>query len=224
MRSIVTSIGETAIALATAQTALAFPPLGGNFANVEHWNGDMSVPEFDLEVWAAASVNLTSAEIYGGVLHAHVIADDTFTAANASELFTAVAHGLQTGDGPIQLTTTTTLPAGLSLATDYYVIRVDADTFRLATSFANALAGSYVSITTDGTGTHTLSDTATTMRMKLHSIGLLGHAADGAVGLTDSKSYVIRCKHRPRCVAYAISATLSGAVAVSASVSPVVEG
>lgn len=40
----------------------------------------------------------------------------------------------------VQLTTTTTLPAGLALATDYYVIKVTDSTFQLATSYANAIA------------------------------------------------------------------------------------
>lgn len=40
----------------------------------------------------------------------------------------------------VQLTTTTTLPAGLSLATNYYVIKVTDSTFKLATSYANAIA------------------------------------------------------------------------------------
>lgn len=98
-----------------------------------------------------------------------VVADDTFTATHGTETFTAVAHGLETGDGPIRLTTTTTLPAGLSLATDYWVIKVDADNFQLAASLADAYAGTEVPISDNGTGTHTLSDTADTER------GIWGH-------------------------------------------------
>lgn len=97
-----------------------------------------------------------------------IVADDTFTAA-VDDTCTAVAHGLETGDGPVRLTTTTTLPAGLALATDYWIIRITADTFKLATSLANAYAGTAVDITGTGTGTHTLSDTASTQR------GLDGH-------------------------------------------------
>jgi hypothetical protein len=55
------------------------------------------------------------------------------------------------------LTTTTTLPAGLALATDYYVIRVSDTTCKLATSYANAIAGTAINITDAGTGTHTMS-------------------------------------------------------------------
>ena len=57
----------------------------------------------------------------------------------------------------VRLTTTTTLPAGLSLATDYFVIRVSDTTFKLATSYANAIAGTAINITDAGTGTHTVS-------------------------------------------------------------------
>jgi hypothetical protein len=56
-----------------------------------------------------------------------------------------------------QLTTTTTLPAGLSLATDYYIIRVTDLTIKFATSYANAVAGTAVDITSAGTGTHTIN-------------------------------------------------------------------
>lgn len=57
----------------------------------------------------------------------------------------------------VRFTTTTTLPAGLSLATDYYVIRIDNTTFKVATSYANAIAGTAIDITDAGTGTHTIN-------------------------------------------------------------------
>lgn len=57
----------------------------------------------------------------------------------------------------VRLTTTTTLPAGLALATDYYVIKVTDTTCKFATSYANAVAGTAINITDAGTGTHTMS-------------------------------------------------------------------
>lgn len=57
----------------------------------------------------------------------------------------------------VRLTTTTTLPAGLALATDYYLINTSTSTFKLATSYANAIAGTAINITDAGTGTHTIS-------------------------------------------------------------------
>lgn len=56
-----------------------------------------------------------------------------------------------------QLTTTGNLPTGLSLATDYYIIKVDANTIKLATSESNALAGTAVDITALGDGVHTFT-------------------------------------------------------------------
>lgn len=57
----------------------------------------------------------------------------------------------------VRLTTTVTLPAGLALATDYYVIKTTDLTCQLATSYANAVAGTAINITGTGTGTHTIN-------------------------------------------------------------------
>ena len=88
----------------------------------------------------------------------------TFTTTFGTDTVNAAAHGLLTGDGPVRLTTTTTLPAGLALATDYYVIKTAAGTLKLAASRTLAYAGTAIDITDDGTGTHTLSATASTVR------------------------------------------------------------
>ena len=67
-------------------------------------------------------------------------------------------HGYVTGDGPFRLVDgggglPTCTPA-CAAATDYWIIRVDADTIRLAASRANALAGTPVDITATGAGTN----------------------------------------------------------------------
>lgn len=77
---------------------------------------------------------------------------DTFVAAdvtvNPANTITITAHGYTTG---IKVALTgTNLPAGLS-ATNYWIIRVDADTIKLASSLANAVAGTAVHITSQGT-------------------------------------------------------------------------
>jgi len=86
---------------------------------------------------------------------------DTFTADASTDVctYTSTASfpsNILTGTR-VRLTTTTTLPAGLALATDYYVIRVSDSTFKLATSYANAIAGTAINITDAGTGTHTVT-------------------------------------------------------------------
>jgi plastocyanin len=75
---------------------------------------------------------------------------------HATGTVTVPAHGRDTGSGPVTLTTTGTLPAGLTPATSYWLIRVDADTLRLATSKADATAGTAVTFTDNGTGRHAL--------------------------------------------------------------------
>ena len=81
----------------------------------------------------------------------------TFTAA-VTDIITANAHGLSEGD-KIRLTTTTTLPAGISLLTDYYVFAVTTNTFKITLDPIIAGTGlqTYpaINITDTGTGTHT---------------------------------------------------------------------
>jgi hypothetical protein len=81
-------------------------------------------------------------------------ATGTFTAAT-TDICTKVAHGFLTGN-KVRVSSTTTLPAGLSAATTYYVIKLTADTFKLATTDANATAGTAIDITDTGTGTHSI--------------------------------------------------------------------
>lgn len=79
----------------------------------------------------------------------------------ADDEITIPTHGLTTGMLG-RLTTTGTLPAGLSLATDYFIIVVDANTIQLATTLANAQAGTAVDITDQGSNgaVNTLTFTA----------------------------------------------------------------
>ena len=86
---------------------------------------------------------------------------DTFTADAGTDLCTwtstaNIPSNILTGTR-VRLTTTTTLPGGLATATDYYVIKSSDTTFKLATSYANAVAGTQINITDAGTGTHTVT-------------------------------------------------------------------
>jgi len=85
----------------------------------------------------------------------------TFTADAGTDLMTYTSttnlpSNILTGTR-VRLTTTTTLPAPLATATDYYVIRMSDGTFELATTYANAIAGTQINITDAGTGTHTIT-------------------------------------------------------------------
>jgi hypothetical protein len=77
----------------------------------------------------------------------------TFTADAGTNFATSVAHGLVNTDRVI-LTTTTTLPAGLSLLTTYFVVNKTTDTFQ----FSSTEGGTAIDITDTGTGTHTWTE------------------------------------------------------------------
>jgi hypothetical protein len=85
-----------------------------------------------------------------------LINSNTFTASSSSGLLLTYTNDFNTYT-KVRFTTTTTLPTGLSPATDYWLVRVSATTARVATSLANAIAGTVVAYTDAGTGTHTMT-------------------------------------------------------------------
>lgn len=84
------------------------------------------------------------------------VTSNTFTASSSSGLLLTFANDWSPYQ-KVQFTTTTTLPTGLALATDYWLVRVSSTTARVATTYANALAGTVIAFTDAGTGTHTLT-------------------------------------------------------------------
>jgi hypothetical protein len=109
-----------------------------------------------VEVTGGSSVALNDCSIEnGGAFVA------SFAAVAATDLLTVGAvQGGSTCDvlpatgTPLRFTTTTTLPAPLEPGLDYYLIRVSDGTFKVADSFALAIAGTPIDITDAGTGTH----------------------------------------------------------------------
>lgn len=90
-------------------------------------------------LWFSAVIDPTAA---AAVSTGTVEADD--------EVVTLTSHGFQTGD-PLVLTAITG-GTGLTQGNTYYAIRTGANTLKLATSLANAQAGTAVNVTVDGTG------------------------------------------------------------------------
>lgn len=73
------------------------------------------------------------------------------SAVASTNILTKAGHGLVTGQ-VLQGFTFGSGFGGLTSGSDYAVIKLTADTFKLATSRANAEAGTAIDITTDGTG------------------------------------------------------------------------
>ena len=82
-----------------------------------------------------------------------------------TNVITITGHGFVNGL-IVQGTTTTTLPGGMSLATDYYIKYRTANTFTIS----ETLDGANVDITDAGTGTHTLTP--------ITQVGTVGDADD----------------------------------------------
>lgn len=88
--------------------------------------------------------------------------------STGASTLTITAHGLVTGDGPVQFTGS--LPAPLKLLTNYWVIVINTNTIQLASTYTNT-GGNFggntitpMTLTTTGSGTIILSDTASTVR------------------------------------------------------------
>lgn len=111
-------------------------------------------------VWSAANGQVQSLSTAGCTLDklfydVDVYATSAVTITIASPgVVTWNGHVLKTGQ-KIQLTTTGALPTGLSASTTYYVIRIDANSFSLATSLANAAAGTAINTSGSQSGVHT---------------------------------------------------------------------
>ncbi len=106
--------------------------------------------------WLFCDGSAVSRTSYADLFAAICASVGTFTVTIATPaVVTLTAHGLVTGDS-VYLTTTGALPTGLSANTLYYVVKVDANTFNLATSRANAYASTKIATSGTQSGTHTL--------------------------------------------------------------------
>lgn len=93
-----------------------------------------------------------------------LINSNTFTASSSSGLLLTHANdfGSATHYTTVKFTNSGgALPTGLNTSDIFYLVRQSATTSKVATSHANAVAGSFVAYTDAGTGTHTLTVTPT---------------------------------------------------------------
>ena len=67
---------------------------------------------------------------------------------------TWAAHGLYDG-ATVRFTTTGAVPTGLAANTDYFATKVDANTFKLSTTLANQVAGTFITSSGSQSGVHT---------------------------------------------------------------------
>jgi hypothetical protein len=89
-------------------------------------------------------------DMAGGLVGGSGFLVTTFTASASDDTLTAAAHGYSTAT-VLQVSSTGTLPAGLSAATNLYVVNPTLNTFQLSLSEG----GAAINITDAGSGTHT---------------------------------------------------------------------
>lgn len=98
---------------------------------------------------------------------------------------TITSHGLSTGVKG-QFTTDGSLPTGISAVTDYYIIKIDANVVKVATSAANALAGTAVTLSAQGSGNDTFTPSTGTSTVKLQASNDAPFQSGGSVPITPS--------------------------------------
>ena len=116
---------------------------------------------------------------------------ETFDAATdvdpVTDQITVTAHGYTVEDPLLLDDLGNTAPTGLTHDTIYFAIIVDVDTIQLATTAANAGAGTQIDITLDGTGNNSLHATKFTYREEI--IPVFAHLRVGSgVGHNTAKT------------------------------------
>lgn len=94
-------------------------------------------------------------DILCGTVNVSRTATVTMTIATPC-VVTDTAHGMYGGQ-KIQIATTGALPTGVAVATTYWVVPIDANTYSLSSSLANAQAGTKLNTSGSQSGVHTLT-------------------------------------------------------------------
>nr|WP_298654893.1 hypothetical protein [uncultured Flavobacterium sp.] len=104
----------------------------------------------------------------------------------SADTITKASHGFQTGDLVTYSNGGGTSITGLTTATNYYVIAVDEDTIKLATTAANAFAGTAINLTVVGVGTnHSLTPVITaTFLSNMNGVAMVKLVTSGGIELS----------------------------------------
>jgi hypothetical protein len=95
----------------------------------------------------------TDTSLLGDIKASYATSTVTITIASPG-VVSWTSHPFATGD-KTYLTTTGALPTGLSASTTYWVIKVNANSYQLATTLANAVAGTAINTSGSQSGVHT---------------------------------------------------------------------
>lgn len=154
---------DVELLVATAINALTgFTAVIGTANSTTHmnctavWAGAVTAPTVYSRAGASGTGSITKA----------VTTPGTSSAVNTStSVVTLASHGQSTGS-KVALTTAGALPTGVT-ATNYWLIALTANTFQFASSLANAVAGTAISLTTPGYGTQTITPASLSQVLKV---------------------------------------------------------
>ena len=108
----------------------------------------------------ATTVNNSNDSGAGSITNGTIVAGVAGKISVGNDTISVTSHGLLTGT-KLQVTTTGSRPGGISGGTDYFVVVVDANTFKLSDTLAHAQAGTnIIDITSIGSGTQTFTPTS----------------------------------------------------------------
>ncbi len=157
--------------------------------NTLHLPGTLQKPttQHDFKGIVRQLTDPSKAIFSGGLTLFYFNAADVDTVADE---ITVVAHGYATGDAInyyLLPSDGAASPTGLSTGTVYYVIKVDDNTIQLATSLANAVAGTQITLGTAGTNSSTVLNPAGAAAQSVIMTGrdALVFSADHAVRTAD---------------------------------------
>jgi flagellin len=165
------TVASKVAAAITAAAGSSFS-VSANSGNVTITNKSWGAP---LSAWTIGGTALGISHLASGANPTSInLGTDQFTSAN---------HGFSTGDAvTVSLNGGGGLPAPLSPASTYYIIKVDNNNFKLASSAANAQSGIAINITSFGSIYASLtfasgSTTTTTVSANAQSFSLLSQSS-----------------------------------------------
>jgi hypothetical protein len=127
------------------------PPISANDAATKEYADSVAQGLTLKEACVAASTSNFSGTYFNtsGAVSAVDTGADTFTINN---------HGFNTGER-VYISSTGTIPGGVSAGVEYFVINTGVNSVQLASSSANAAGGTQIDITSTGSGTITIAHT-----------------------------------------------------------------
>lgn len=96
-------------------------------------------------------------EVIGQINNDLLCSFDHTAVDTTTDTFTVTSHGLTTADSPVAISSTGTIPGGSSLTSTYWLIVVDPNTLALAASYTDALSGTKVNLTSQGSGVDSIN-------------------------------------------------------------------